>query len=270
MAGEMARLRSISKQTLIYYDRIGLFKPNEIDPETGYRYYSIDQWEELEIILCLKNLGMQLKEIKAYLSESPQRRVELLEAQETVIHDRLRAIHVTRKRVGHILNSLKNSISIEPFKTEITWIDALPVMIIPIQPPGDFQALEQALRDTALKTRQEPDFLVPDFFYQVDDTHPHHIVYERAAVPTDRSLADDIIPKGYWARIYHKGPMETIDDSRQRLRAFIRESGYLPQGNPVERMIFTGLADHTKTDHCLEIRIPVTRETCMPPKKDPS
>lgn len=43
MAGEMAKMHDISKQTLIYYDTIGLFKPSEKDNETGYRYYRIEQ-----------------------------------------------------------------------------------------------------------------------------------------------------------------------------------------------------------------------------------
>ena len=35
----MARLHSLSRQTLIHYDHINLFKPVEVD-EKGYRYYS--------------------------------------------------------------------------------------------------------------------------------------------------------------------------------------------------------------------------------------
>ena len=46
--GEMAKLSNISKQTLIFYDRKGVFSPNYVDPDNGYRYYSADQLELLD------------------------------------------------------------------------------------------------------------------------------------------------------------------------------------------------------------------------------
>ena len=35
--GELASYQNISKQTLIYYDKIGLFKPAYVDPDNKYR-----------------------------------------------------------------------------------------------------------------------------------------------------------------------------------------------------------------------------------------
>ena len=53
---EMAKLRKITTETLRHYDRIGLLAP----AYTGYRYYSITQYEKLGTIRELKNLGMSL------------------------------------------------------------------------------------------------------------------------------------------------------------------------------------------------------------------
>ncbi len=64
---ELARLRNVSTETLRHYDRIGLFKPSYVDPDTGYRYYSIlYQNEKLGTIRELQQLGMSLHEIKDY------------------------------------------------------------------------------------------------------------------------------------------------------------------------------------------------------------
>ena len=38
--GEVARLFNISKDTLRYYDKIGILKP-EVNKENGYRFYDI-------------------------------------------------------------------------------------------------------------------------------------------------------------------------------------------------------------------------------------
>lgn len=63
---EMAKYAGISRRTLIYYDQINLFKPVRVG-ENGYRYYGIEQYFELDVILLLKNIGMPLEEIQAFL-----------------------------------------------------------------------------------------------------------------------------------------------------------------------------------------------------------
>ena len=42
--GEVARYQNISKQTLIFSDKIGLFRPAYVDPHNGYRYYIASLW----------------------------------------------------------------------------------------------------------------------------------------------------------------------------------------------------------------------------------
>ncbi|MBP3961185.1 MerR family transcriptional regulator [Paenibacillus lignilyticus] len=66
---EMAQLRGISAETLRHYDRIDLFKPQHVDPHTGYRYYSIFQYEVLGTIKELRQLGMNTNEVKQYFNE---------------------------------------------------------------------------------------------------------------------------------------------------------------------------------------------------------
>jgi len=65
--GQMAQMNRISEQTLRYYDKIGIFKPLEIDKENGYRLYSIKQSARLDMIQYMKSLGMSLKDISIQL-----------------------------------------------------------------------------------------------------------------------------------------------------------------------------------------------------------
>ena len=62
--GEFSYLFQVTIKTLRHYDKIGLFKPAEKDPFTGYRYYKEEQKEEFQNILKLKQLGFSLEEIK--------------------------------------------------------------------------------------------------------------------------------------------------------------------------------------------------------------
>lgn len=60
---QMAELHNISRQTLIYYDKIELFKPTHID-DNGYRLYSAYQIPILREICFLKSIGIKLERIK--------------------------------------------------------------------------------------------------------------------------------------------------------------------------------------------------------------
>ena len=62
--GEFSKLTNVSVKTLRYYDEINLFKPQEIDLFSGYRYYSNNQLDDLKLILSLKDVGFSLEEIK--------------------------------------------------------------------------------------------------------------------------------------------------------------------------------------------------------------
>ena len=66
---EMGQKRGVSSKTLRYYDSIGIFKADYVDPETGYRYYDPQQYEKLGTILELRSLNFSLNEIKEYFTE---------------------------------------------------------------------------------------------------------------------------------------------------------------------------------------------------------
>ena len=62
--GEFSKKTNVPVKTLRYYDEINLFKPQEIDLFSGYRYYSDTQINDLQTILILKEVGFSLEEIK--------------------------------------------------------------------------------------------------------------------------------------------------------------------------------------------------------------
>lgn len=67
--GEFARIAQVSIATLRYYEKVGLLKPAELDPETGYRFYSLDQLPHLYRLLALKDLGFSLQQVARLLEE---------------------------------------------------------------------------------------------------------------------------------------------------------------------------------------------------------
>ena len=74
---EVANLTGVTRQTLIYYDKKDILKPEFID-ENNYRYYTITQIHLLQIINMLKEFGTPLKKIKSYLDNRNKQNIDIL------------------------------------------------------------------------------------------------------------------------------------------------------------------------------------------------
>ena len=85
--GMFSKLSRISIRMLRYYDDQGLLAPVQIDPFTGYRFYSEDQLLLAEQIASLRQMGFGLAEVKALLAAEDRREVweEALERQRKVL-----------------------------------------------------------------------------------------------------------------------------------------------------------------------------------------
>lgn len=82
---EFSRISEVSRQSLIFYDKIGLFSPKLIGGN-GYRYYSHEQIYMIFVINILKELGTPLRTIKAYMQNiTPTDAIGLLEQQDKVL-----------------------------------------------------------------------------------------------------------------------------------------------------------------------------------------
>lgn len=93
---EMARMFDLSRQTLIYYDRIGLFAPAVVNDE-GYRFYTPTQIPQLRLICLLRDMGVELKEISRLVtSGDTERIVATLDEHERELEKRIQELERTR------------------------------------------------------------------------------------------------------------------------------------------------------------------------------
>jgi DNA-binding transcriptional MerR regulator len=87
--GRFSEVCRLSIPALRHYDELGLLPPAAIDPDTGYRYYSISQAADAERIRTLRLLDMPLPEIKAILAADPDRTRTLLEGHRQRLADQV-------------------------------------------------------------------------------------------------------------------------------------------------------------------------------------
>lgn len=66
--GEVSRITGISKDTLHFYDRMGLVTPDYTDPHNKYRYYSRWNMWQLDIVSACRKLSVPLARVKRLMA----------------------------------------------------------------------------------------------------------------------------------------------------------------------------------------------------------
>lgn len=111
--GEFAKLCKVNKQTLFYYDQIGILSP-VLKNERGYRYYSINQIDLYFVIDILKELGMSLKDIQQYMqNKSPERFLSLMYQKKQEIVKKRQEIETKEKMIEAKIELIEEALQID-------------------------------------------------------------------------------------------------------------------------------------------------------------
>lgn len=108
--GDVAKMFHISVGSLRHYEQAGLLKPEYTDPETGYRYYSVRQFEVLNTIRYLRVLDMPLGQIGEFLGN---RDIDVIEDkllnQKKLIKKKRRELETIERKIEHRLQHLRDA-----------------------------------------------------------------------------------------------------------------------------------------------------------------
>jgi DNA-binding transcriptional MerR regulator len=107
--GQFAKLAGVTAKTLRFYDEIGLFRPSVIDPLTRYRFYQLEQLQELASVLALKDLGLSLTNIRRAIGgvAASERRYALLSELKTATERSLRRAAGSLELINAALEDLR-------------------------------------------------------------------------------------------------------------------------------------------------------------------
>jgi DNA-binding transcriptional MerR regulator len=101
--GAFARLAHLSPKALRLYDELQLLPPAQVDPDTGYRWYSPDQLEQARLVALLRQLDMPLAGIAEILALTPDAAATSLTAYQA---EQERATATKRELVDFLVNQL--------------------------------------------------------------------------------------------------------------------------------------------------------------------
>ncbi|MBV7328455.1 MerR family transcriptional regulator [Chloroflexi bacterium TSY] len=276
--GEFSKIAQVSKRLLQYYDKIGLFMPEHIGEENGYRYYSSLQLPRLNKILVLKELGLTLEQITQMMNDSisieeirgmlalKKSQVEQSVQEEMMqlryINSRLEQIDTQGTLLGYdiVLKSF-------PAQRILTVREVLPYMsgfyglmyemslLLPrMLPSGSLSHMIAFIHDDGWED-QEVDAEVG---YILNDTDEHDIVTLDGLDSDGYDVQIRTLPAvEAMATAIRVGPGELGSACYHSLARWIEENGYRVIGNG--REVFLQFQQGRKEEMVAEIQLPIER-----------
>jgi len=144
--GEMAKYTGVGIQALRYYERKNILKPAYIDPDTGYRYYALEQATSIDIITTCVELDIPLKElVTLFNTEDSALLHEFFERNKRVAEKKLIAINTMLILADKAINRMNHN---KPYEIGKIYTREIPEKIYYTKPCG--QSLENTNRTKLL------------------------------------------------------------------------------------------------------------------------
>lgn len=271
--GQMSKLHNVPVKTLRYYDEIGLFKPNEVDPETGYRYYSVEQFKLLDIITYLKMLGVPLKEIKKQISNRDIHEFKkTLYNHQKITELKIRELEMAKKKIEERIKEIEAAGNISdigvPF---IKTLDARTVIQLH-EPIRTIYDLELSLRKIKSHSYRFASIIIGKVGFTLSERQVRRQNFseyssifllleevEKGHLPRDLELVATL-PAGEYACIYYRGAHSDAPPYVQRLYEHLQQQRYRVKGDFIIRTIIDRYVSKNADEHLSEIQVQIARD----------
>lgn len=268
--GDFAKIARVPVKTLRYYDSLGLLKPVEVDPFSGYRYYAADQLPLLNRILVLKGLGFSLDQIRLLLERnlSPDELRGMLLNRRAEIEKQVKAEHERLLRVEAHLKLIEQEGKMPDY--EITIKNLPPVRVASVKGILPTYAQQEGLWDVLESelTRQRQKPSGPCFTRYLDSQYKERNISAEVCEPVGPGTVSKggvtvyDLPAETMACIVHHGSLNTLSGAYAVLMKWIDENGYRISGPEREHYIYVGEHGVRQDDdsYITEVQFPVTRK----------
>ena len=268
--GEMARINRTTINALRLYDSMGLLTPCYTNPETGYRYYDIRQNARLDMIKYMKELGMELREIKLVMDSEDLLKIEeiLIRKREQIINE-VEELKIKCDGIDRTIASIERY-QRSPRKGTMT-LEYIPERrIYSMETDINFYDYDIDTYENILKEFRDKMFFenIPQIYYcnvgtvlEKEDFKNQNYVSHKMFVFVDSHFPlirdTELIPSWMYACIY----LDDFDKEKEygrRLLRHCKEMGYEVAGNYLcEVLTEFNVFDCEKRSMFLRLQVPV-------------
>jgi len=262
--GEFAALCGVKKDTIFYYDEIGILTPEYV-AENGYRYYTPDQVMIFEIITTMKAVGMSLKEIQKYSSrQNTKEFLDLLkEKRHGLVESQQRLLNMI-EFVDNTIDIIETSLHVNPGEIYLEQCEEEHMVITGTPSLDDMDdesywvKIEELtgfcnennlgnvfpIGEIVLKENFERNIFRSDYY---------------CSKPV-RKITGPMIrrkPAGKYAVLYHRGSYKTLAGAYQRMKDYIEKNGLKIKGDLYEQDQLYLFSKSNPNDYLMKISIEV-------------
>ena len=269
--GKMATANKVTIATLRLYDQMGLLKPAFTDPDSGYRYYTIQQTSRLDFIRYMRELGLSLADIQSILEKEDVTLIEekLIE-KNNQIHQQLRELKAMHEAVDRTIQSIERyRKSPASGMISLEFIDQRYILYAPCAVnfyETGIVAYENIIHDlrTDLMEKGLPQILSYNLGTSIllSDFEAGRFIPDQVFIFGDRHLQDygdaiRVLDSGMYACIYLDSFDEEIS-AALKLKEFCRDQGYALTGDYIcEELTEFNVFDMHRRNMFLRLQIPV-------------
>ena len=255
--GDFSRMTFVSVKALRHYHEVGLLAPAWVDPDSGYRRYSIEQVPVAQVIRRLRDLGMPLEEIGTVI------RAPDVGSRNDVIGTHLRRMEdrldETRETVASLRALLEGRTAAIP--VEYRTLPSRSAIALSADVSGDdmhawldeaFASLRATVESSRLK-RSGPDGAL--FSSELlEEEFGLLVAFVPVAEAGERAR---VLPETEYAIAIHCGAFEDLDRTYGALGTAVAERAIGVQG-PIRENYLVGAFDTHETDrHRTEVCWPI-------------
>lgn len=262
--GEIARLFHMNIRTLRYYNELGILKPEYVDSNTNYRYYSTNQFERLNTIKYLRALDVPLEKISNFFDEKDVNTILsiFMEQRENVLKKQKQLAQIEKKitnRIEQIETALSATYGqvmvkhlpqrkIVLLKKNFTLADDLELLIRDLSKD---HCLDNAIFLGKVGVSISQQNLIKEQF-----TH-FSSIFVVVEAEDDFKNKDSVLSEGSYATIQYQGTHDEASQHYTLLLNYIKDSGFQIKGDSVEiTIIDTGITNDCNK-FVTELQIPI-------------
>ncbi|MEU3854369.1 MerR family transcriptional regulator [Streptomyces sp. NPDC029554] len=254
--GEFSRITHLSIRALRRYHEQDLLVPAEVDPVTGYRYYTLAQVRAALTIRRFRELDLPLADLRTYLRAEAAGEEAAGRGAQEIVAAHLRRLEDRLGRTQRAARALRELLDPEAART--VSIDVLPaqrVLAVSLDvPPGsDLSWYDTAMRELDAVAGPRP-VLPPGGRYEhtlFTEGHGHATVYLPAETPlppgAPAAVRELYLPERTAAVTTHTGPHDDLDLAYAAAGSYARREG-MAAHDLVEEVYLIGPRDTDRPD----------------------
>lgn len=259
--GAFARYFGIRKDTLLYYDSIGLFRPAGVRPN-GYRYYTAAQLRPFGTLLSLREMNVPIRQVRRYFeSHGPDGLVAMAREQMARIDEEMARLAATRALFAQVAADTQEALEAPLEQVQIRRLaQAWFFYGAPNPAPGPtddaawMDLLEQFMKQTGAPGAAPVGALLA----RADLERGQFSRVERLFLPVGPGRGT-CRPAGDFAVFYYKGSYDGLAGAYGRMLAQVAAARWQPCGDAWEEYLIADLAAADPARFVTRLTLPVRR-----------